>query len=519
MMKRGKSKSPATKLILCVLFISFVLSAPPLWAGEIIIGTGTSDWYFPLATYYYDARTQTIYLAGEIGGSCNIIALALDVTEVPSQPMNNFTIRMRHTGLGVYPGSPSWESSDWITVYQTNQTITTTGWVEFDFTTPFEYDGSQNLIVDISFYNSPYSSAGYCRYSTPGGNRTIYYGTYGDYGDPLTWSGTTPTPYVTTSVPNIKLIVNQVARPVFTPDGGTYNSEQNVVISCPTDGATIHYTINGNDPTESDPVIASGSSVLIDHALTLKAKAWKDGLDPSNIRSADYQLKVATPVFAPDGGYHSSEQDVVITCSTAGATIHYTTNGNDPTESDPTIASGGSVLVSVDPPTTILKAKAWKTGFEPSSIKETTYLYPVLTSITPSAAKQGQSLTVTITGFNTRFGQGSGTGLFEPCTPTQGSPTVTDVWLSHGSSTIDWVSGWGLYNTLFYALFYIPDDANPGKWDLHVEITQCTPTTTWDLTLSDGFMIAQPGDITCDGAVNFFDVAALGNHWLEGTGE
>jgi hypothetical protein len=343
----------------------------------VLIGTGTSTWVYPLATYYHDARTQTIYLASEIGDSYNITALALYVTQVPGQTMNNFTIRMKHTDLSVYGGSPNWESSGWTTVYQTNKNITTTGWVQFDFTTPFEYNGTQNLMVDISFNNSSYTTDGQCRYSTPGGTRTIYYRTDSGYGDPLAWSGTTPTPNATNNVPNLKLIVEsltRVIRPVFTPDGGTYNSEQNVVITCATDGATIHYTTNGIDPTESDPTIISGSSILIDHSLTLKARAWKSGLDPSNIKSANYQLVVTTPVFAPDGGFYQSEQDVVITCMTSGATIHYTTNGIDPTESDPTIASGGSVLVSVDPSTT-LKARAWKAGLEPSSIKEAIYLY------------------------------------------------------------------------------------------------------------------------------------------------
>jgi hypothetical protein len=150
----------------------------------------------------------------------------------------------------------------------------------------------------------------------------------------------------------------------------------------------------------------------------------------------------------------------------------------------------------------------------------------VLTSITPSDSKQCQSLCVIITGSNTHFGQATQTGgdLFSQCTPTtsqQGTPTVADVWLSQGSSTIDWVCGWKLCDTLFSALFDIPDDANAGKWDVHVNVfQQCTPTTTvWTLTLSDGFTIAQPGDITCDGVVNFFDVAVLGNHWLEGAGE
>ncbi|MFA5251225.1 MAG: hypothetical protein WC454_01395 [Phycisphaerae bacterium] len=177
-------------------------------AEEIIIGTGTPIWNFPLATYYHDARTQTIYLADELGGELTIAALALDVTTVPGQRMSNFTIRMKHTDLNVYGGSPVWESSDWITVYQTNETITATGWVQFNFTTPFEYNGTQNLMVDISFNNSSYTSDGKCRISMPGGTRTIFYRTDSGFGNnPLNWSGRTPTPAATTSVPNVKLLV------------------------------------------------------------------------------------------------------------------------------------------------------------------------------------------------------------------------------------------------------------------------------------------------------------------------
>jgi hypothetical protein len=176
-------------------------------AEEITIGTGTSTWTYPLATSSNDARTQSIYLAGEIGGAHTIAALALYVTVVPGQTMSNFTIRMKHTTLGVYGGSPNWESSGWTTVYQTNQSITTTGWVQFNFTAPFAYDGVQNLMVDISFNNSSHTSSGKCRYSSPGGTRSIYYRTNGSYGDPLDWSGRTPTPSVITNVLNVELFV------------------------------------------------------------------------------------------------------------------------------------------------------------------------------------------------------------------------------------------------------------------------------------------------------------------------
>ncbi len=182
--------------------------ANAVYAAAITIGDGTNTWQLPLSTSRCDARTQTIYLASEIGSVLTITALALDVNTIPAQTMNNFTIRMKHTDLSLYGGLPEWESTDWTTVYQTDETITTTGWVKFDFATHFEYNGSENLMVDISFDNDSNSTDdGWCYYSTPGGMRSIFYRTIFDYGDPLDWSERTPTPSVGPAVLNVELFV------------------------------------------------------------------------------------------------------------------------------------------------------------------------------------------------------------------------------------------------------------------------------------------------------------------------
>jgi len=89
-----------------------------------------------------------------------------------------------------------------------------------------------------------------------------------------------------------------VASISFTPVGHYFSSAQNVTITCPTTGAIIHYTINGEEPTESDAVIASGSSILVDQDLTLKAKAWKTGWITSDTESEGYQIG-GTPNQAP----------------------------------------------------------------------------------------------------------------------------------------------------------------------------------------------------------------------------
>jgi hypothetical protein len=55
-------------------------------------------------------------------------------------------------------------------------------------------------------------------------------------------------------------------------------------------GVAIHYTTNGSDPTEDDPVIGAGGSILVDHSLMLKARAFKYGWLPSAIKSANYSV-------------------------------------------------------------------------------------------------------------------------------------------------------------------------------------------------------------------------------------
>lgn len=173
--------------------------------GEISIGDGTTGWYYPMATLYHDARSQVIYLDSDIGSACTLTSLALNVSTLPGQMLGNWTIRMRHTSLDSYSAVPAWESS-WTTVYQHNTTISSLGWNVFEFDTPFEYNGTDNLMVDFSYNNSSWTSYGYCVATDTGASRSLCYRTDSVYGDPLTWSGTSsPTPTVSSYIPNIRL--------------------------------------------------------------------------------------------------------------------------------------------------------------------------------------------------------------------------------------------------------------------------------------------------------------------------
>ena len=78
------------------------------------------------------------------------------------------------------------------------------------------------------------------------------------------------------------------ATPTFSPAVGTYASAQNVTISCATEGATIHYTTDGTDPTTSSPTYSS--AIPVSATTTIKALAEKSGLITSAVASATYTI-------------------------------------------------------------------------------------------------------------------------------------------------------------------------------------------------------------------------------------
>nr|MCR5401566.1 chitobiase/beta-hexosaminidase C-terminal domain-containing protein [Treponema sp.] len=77
-------------------------------------------------------------------------------------------------------------------------------------------------------------------------------------------------------------------NPVFSGDT-TFTTSTTVSISCDTVGATIRYTLDGTIPTESST--AYTSSFTLTETKTVKAKAFKDGLDSSEVVSQKYTLR------------------------------------------------------------------------------------------------------------------------------------------------------------------------------------------------------------------------------------
>ncbi|HXG46642.1 MAG TPA: Calx-beta domain-containing protein, partial [Methylomirabilota bacterium] len=156
--------------------------------GEIAVGHGTNGWAYPLATSFHDARTQIIYPAEELAGAGTLNGLSLFVLTAPGQTLSNWTLRLRHTPLASYT-VPAWEGEGWTTVYQRDETIRADGWVTFHFDRPFAYDGTNHLMVDLSFDNASYSRDGWCAAFETSGRRALVFQTDSAFGDPRQWQG------------------------------------------------------------------------------------------------------------------------------------------------------------------------------------------------------------------------------------------------------------------------------------------------------------------------------------------
>lgn len=127
----------------------------------------------------------------------------------------------------------------------------------------------------------------------------------------------------------------QCATPTFSPAAGTFYASQNVEISCSTEGATIHYTTDGSNPTTSSSTYSSAISVS--STTTIKAIAVKSSYENSDIATATYTIKSPiagyaidfeeAPVAYTDWVMTNIEQGSTTITGHGGSTYYGTTGG------------------------------------------------------------------------------------------------------------------------------------------------------------------------------------------------
>ncbi len=83
-------------------------------------------------------------------------------------------------------------------------------------------------------------------------------------------------------------ILEDVATPQAFPIGGLYASPMTLTLASETADATIHYTTDGSEPTESSPIY--NGAIFISASQVIRAKAFKNGANASEIVTNSYLI-------------------------------------------------------------------------------------------------------------------------------------------------------------------------------------------------------------------------------------
>ena len=106
---------------------------------------------------------------------------------------------------------------------------------------------------------------------------------------------------------------------------------------------------------------------------------WPPTPGATNDSSISYTTFAQPPVFSIPSGFYNTLQSVYITNPNSGNTqVYYTTDGSDPTPAS-TLDTGAAIIIFQS---TVLKARAYVSGYLPSSITTSTYFFNV-SHVTP----------------------------------------------------------------------------------------------------------------------------------------
>ena len=100
---------------------------------------------------------------------------------------------------------------------------------------------------------------------------------------------------------------------------------------------------------------------------------------PAAPNGTGYDGVVADTTFSVKRGFFSAPQTVTLFTPTPSATIRYTTNNTEPTETTGTMYTGPFSITT----TTVLRVAAFRTGYVPTNVDTNTYIFPAAVVASP----------------------------------------------------------------------------------------------------------------------------------------
>mgnify|MGYP002623751841 CR=1 FL=1 len=200
-------------------------------ATDITIGSGTStNAYIPTYAYYKYSLTEQIYTAAEIGQSGTITAVSFKVSNAKSTT-RTLAVYLKHTTKTAFTSKKGWEAvSSSNLVYSGSVTFSASGWTTITLDTPFEYNGTNNLLLAVddntgSYVSSSSNSPKFYVYST-GANRALRI-----YSDNTNYNPASPSSYSGTYVTsNNQIMLTMGGNKIVTNDEAVNTESKTLVV-------------------------------------------------------------------------------------------------------------------------------------------------------------------------------------------------------------------------------------------------------------------------------------------------
>ena len=262
------------------------LTANAVMGGTTAIGTGTTttavSGITPYGSNYEGSRQQYLIRASELQAANlragNLTSLSFSVTGLGTgtYSQNNFTIKLAHTANTTLASAYGTPVGAFTTVYgPATQALPAMGLNAYTFATPFNWDGTSNILVDICHDNDPTATCSSCFSS----NSTVAYSTtsfnsvWGSYADNAASCGVQASNTISTYVnrPNMiftgQLLNAASGSYTWQWNPGAVNSSTAVVnpVNPGTTSITVTYTATGTDPASG--CSATGTTAVVVNPL------------------------------------------------------------------------------------------------------------------------------------------------------------------------------------------------------------------------------------------------------------
>ena len=161
----GFTSTPVTSSVLTRCLVS----------GAVAIGTGTGTAVqYPVNNYYRYSHTQQIFTATEMGFNPQTFSgISFEYAHTsPSTDKTDVNIYLGHTTMTQFSSSSDYVPFDSLQLVYSGHLNCQQGWNEFSFNAPFNYNGTDNLVVVVDDNSNDYNGSSYTFYthSTDGVN-------------------------------------------------------------------------------------------------------------------------------------------------------------------------------------------------------------------------------------------------------------------------------------------------------------------------------------------------------------